>query len=160
MRYTNIPKDKRNDVITMHIVEQTEKVKHFYTVAGLSKKHSVEAVESDGYYEADEKWVNIEPMDGYSEYGSYTKPKISETKHYIPCSNYGKTLTKQLDESKGWPSVIKHRCHDIMLIPKHVLDESGQKYVPTNHIAWIRDNPICRQCRRRIKAGLTLEVAE
>ena len=163
MQHTNIPKDKRNDVITMHIVERSEKVTHFYEVVGLNKKESIEAVQNEGYYEgspnSDNNWVHLEHKDGYSDYGPYTKPKISETKHYIPCSNHGEVLEK-LNSQSIYGSV--HRCDDIMLIPKHVLDESGQKYVPTNQIAWIRSNPICRECQRKIKQGYTLrqEVAE
>ena len=165
MRYTDIPKNKRNDVITVHIVENTEKVTHFYEVVGLNKKQSLAAVENDGYYDGDENddnWVNIERMDGHSEYGDYTKPKITQTKHYIPCSNHGEVLDKKQHNDSGLDFMLKHRCYNLMLIPKNVLDESGKKYVPTNQIAWIRANPICRNCQRKMKAGFTLrqEVAE
>lgn len=165
MRYTNIPKDKRNDVITMHIVERSEKITHFYEVVGLNKKESIEAVENDGYYDgspnSDNNWVHLEYKDGCSEYGMVAKPKISETKHYIPCSNHGEVLEKEQESRSGRNFMTRHHCHNIMLIPKHVLDESGQKYVPTNQIAWIRSNPLCRSCRRKIKQGYALqEVAE
>ena len=155
MQYTNIPKDKRNDVITVHIVKQTEKVTHYYEVVGLNKKESIEAVENDGYYggspNSDNNRVDLEYKDGYSDYSGSTKPKISETKHYIPCSNHGEVLEKP---QSIYGSV--HRCHNIMLIPKHVFDESGEKYVPTNQIAWIRSNPLCRKCQTKIKQGYTL----
>lgn len=167
MRYTNIPKDKRNDVITMHIVERSEKVTHFYEVVGLNKKESIEAVLNDGYYEgspnSDNNWVHLEYKDGYSDYGPYTKPKISETKHYIPCSNHGEVLEKEQAKIGGGRNFMtRHHCDNIMLIPKHVLDETEHKYVPTNQIAWIRSNPICRECQRKIKQGYALrqEVAE
>ncbi len=157
MRYTDIPKDKRNDVITMHIVEMSEKVTHYYEVVGLNKKQSIEATENDGYYDADNNWVNIQHMDGHSDYSPYTKAKINNTKHYIPCSNHGEVLEKEQENRSGKNWMMSHRCYDIMLIPKHVLDETGHKYVPTNQIAWIRANPICRNCRRKMKAGYALK---
>lgn len=159
MEYRDIPKDKRNDVITMHIVERSEKVTHYYEVVGLNKKQSVEAVGNQGYYGAggDDDWVHLEYMDGHSDYGPYTKPKITETKHFIPCENYGKKFEKEQENDSGRNFALRHACHNIMLIPKHVLDETGHKYVPTNQIAWIRANPICRNCQRKMKAGYTLK---
>lgn len=164
MEYRDIPKDKRNDVITIHIVERSEKVTHYYEVVGLNKKQSVEAVGNHGYYDgspnSDNNWVHLEYMDGHSDYGPYTKPKITETKHYIPCENYGEVFEKEQVPNpsfQAWNFTLRHTCHNIMLIPKHALDETGHKYVPTNQIAWIRANPICRNCQRKIKAGYTVK---
>ena len=162
MRYPNIPKDKPNDVITIHTVECTEKVTHYYQVIGKNKKESIEAVENDGYYDgspnSDNNWVNLERIDGASEYGDYSKPKISNTSHYIPCVNYDLKYERATGTTWGHP--YKYVCQSIMLIPKHVLDESTLKYVPTNQIAWARSNPICRQCQRKIKQGYTLTQEE
>ena len=164
MRYPNIPKDKRNDVITMHIVETTEKVTSYYTVVGLNKKESIEAVENDGYYESlisiDDNWVNVYPDDDHREYGQMSKPKISDTKHYIPCVNHSEIMYKAM---KGFPTnPSQYKCKQIMEIPKHVLDEAKGVYVVTDKATWIRQNPVCYECRRKIKQGyaLKLEVVE
>lgn len=155
MRYPKIPKDKRNDVITIHTVETTEKVTSYYTVVGLNKKQAREAVENDGYYDADDKWVNVHYDDDHRDYGYSTKPKISDTKHYIPCVNHSEELYRTM-EGFSYPSYYK--CTHIMEIPKHVLED--QRYVPTDKAAWIRQNPVCNECRRKIKQGYSLEKPE
>jgi len=155
LRYPNIPKDKRNDVITIHTVETTEKVTSYYTVVGLNKKQSIEAVENDGYYDADGKWVNVYYDDDHKDYGSMTKPKISDTKHYIPCVNHGQTMYRPTPHFRH---PTQHKCTQIMEIPKHVLE--GHRYVVTDKAAWIRQNPVCVECRRKIKQGYSLEKPE
>ena len=161
MRYPKIPKDKRNDVITMHIVETTEKVTSYYTVVGLNKKESIEAVENDGYYDgspnSDNNWVNVYPDDDHREYGQMSKPKISDTKHYIPCVNHSEEMYRTR-EGFSYPS--HYKCTQIMEIPKHVLDEAKGVYVVTDKATWVRQNPVCYECRRKIKQGFSLEKPE
>ena len=112
MRYTNIPKDKRNDVITIHTVETTEKVTTYYEVVGLNKMQAKEA------------------------------------------ANYGRYLSSA-EHKKS------HLCKNINQIPKHTLD-ANHRYVATSVPAWVRDNPLCRSCRQKIKYDYTVmpEVVE
>jgi len=160
LRYTNIPKDKRDDVITIHTVETTEKVTNYYQVIGLNKKQAREAVENDGYYDADDRWVHIEPEE-HRDYGSMSKPKISNTQHYIPCFNHGCLLEKEQENPSGRNWMSHHTCYQIMQIPKHTLNAETCQYEKTQITTWIRQNPVCHSCRRKIKQGYALkEVTE
>lgn len=165
MKYTGIPKAQRNDVITIHTVETTEKVTNYYEVVGVNKTQAKEAVENDGYYSkrgsspTDEMlWMDIEPSE-HRDYDGTGAAKVTKTAQWMPCANYGRKLAKagRIDR--------QHRywlfCHNISQIPKHTLD-ANHVYVATAIPAWVRDNPLCRACRANIKNGYELmpEVIE
>lgn len=160
MRYTNIPKDKRNDVITIHTVETTEKVTTYYEVVGLNKMQAKEAVENDGYYSkrgsspTDEMlWMDIEANE-HRDYDGQGAARVTSSAQWMPCANYGRYLSSA-EHKKS------HLCKNINQIPKHTLD-ANHRYVATSVPAWVRDNPLCRSCRQKIKYDYTVmpEVVE
>tara|TARA_R110000822_G_scaffold41876_4_gene114403 strand:+ start:1434 stop:1916 length:483 start_codon:yes stop_codon:yes gene_type:complete len=149
MRYTSIPKDKRNDVITIHTVETTEKVTNYYEVVGVNKTQAKEAVENDGYYSergsspTDEMlWMDIQASE-HRDYDGSGAAKVTKTTQWMPCANYGRYLTSA-EHSK------RHLCQNISQIPKHIRD-ANNVWMPTSIPAWVRDNPLCRSCRQKIK---------
>tara|TARA_R110000737_G_scaffold327650_1_gene342007 strand:- start:1256 stop:1756 length:501 start_codon:yes stop_codon:yes gene_type:complete len=166
MKYTGIPKDKRNDVITIHTVETTEKVTNYYEVVGLNKKQAKEAVENDGYYSkrgsssTDEMlWMDIEVSE-HRDYDGTGAAKVTSSSQWMPCANYGRKLGKE-GNGIGVPYSSWMFCQNITQIPKHTLD-TNHVWMPTSIPAWVRDNPLCRACRANIKNGYELmpEVIE
>jgi len=159
MKYMNIPKDKRNDVITIHTVETIEKVTNYYEVVGLNKMQAKEVVENDGYYSkrgsspSDEMlYMNIEASE-HRDYDGEGPAKVTSTTQWMPCANYGRKL------GRGVGSLLY--CNYINAIPKHTLN-AKHHYVPTSIPAWVRDNPLCRNCKKATKSGYEVkpEVVE